>query len=400
VARVARTTSGSTTTSNRASLRASEAARRLEVGGGGPRRRAVAIAVVIAVAAIAVGAAARPVAADEALTAEEERAREESRELFKQGKNAFRAGDYDAARELFQRAWARWDREPLIALALAKAYDRASLIEKAVIYYEHFLRLAPATKDYVQDRELAVARLGQIKDALAARPGILRFKGLPSGAALTVDGKPADVDSAGDLKVAAGTHTVKVTMDKRLPFERAAVSVGPGEVKTIEVVMVAPVDPATLPRDHRWTWRTGASAGAAFVAAGVFGALWFTEYGTYADRFDPATGQPNERTRTEYGVTVKGADGKEKIEPCQIGEKDAAGKYQCQAAADEGNVRRADIASWQRATLIAGGAAALFGVATYAAWLTAPPAESGAANTAIQWRIAPTAYGAALHLAF
>ncbi|MBM4342443.1 MAG: hypothetical protein FJ100_03580 [Deltaproteobacteria bacterium] len=343
-------------------------------------RRALVWWVRLALLCAAVPAVAQ---AQEPLSAEEEKAREESRELFKLGKNAFKAGDYDAARDYFQRAWARYDKEPLIALALAKAFDRAAQLEKARIYYEHFLRLAPMTKDYLQDREQTVARVAAIKDILNSRPGVLKFKGLPSGARLEVDGKPADVDAAGELKVTAGTHSVRVTLEKRLPFERAAVTVGPGEIKDVEVVMVAPVDPATLPRDHTWTWRLGVATAVGVGVTALSGALYWANYGTYADRFDPATGQPLEATRAKYLNSDR--------KPCRIGYIDALTKQQeCAAALAEGTQLKSTVSTWTVVTAAAGGATAMIGIATGLAALAAPvidPSQSGAATSAV--RVAP-----------
>ena len=352
---------------------------------------------------VAAGGSPRIALADDTLTPAEEKAREESREFFKQGKNAFKAGDYDAARDLFQKAWARYDREPLIALALAKAYDRANVPDKALIYYEHFLRLAPLNKDYALDREQTVTRLGQIKDALNARPGILRFKGLPTGALLEVDGRPADVDAAGELKVSVGTHSVKVSMDKRMPFERPAVAVGPGDVKVIEVVMMAPVDPTTLPHDHRLTWRASAAASASLVATGVLAIVWLNKVDDYKARFLD-TGQPNEATRKEYQVpdpsVIPGG-----TRPCGIGQT-INNVQECQAAADEGTARKTSISHWQIATLSAAGVTVAFGILTYMAYLDAPTidATKPAPKPVTTWRLvpqwSPTSTGVSVNLDF
>ncbi|MBI5611152.1 MAG: tetratricopeptide repeat protein, partial [Deltaproteobacteria bacterium] len=307
----------------------------------------------------------------------------------------FKAGDYDAARELFQKAWARYDREPLIALALAKAYDRAGLLEKAQIYYEHFLRLAPPTKEYLNDREQAVQRLAIIKDQLKSRPGILKFKGLPTGARLEVDGKPADVDAAGELKVTAGSHSVRVTMEKRLPFDRPVVAVGPGEVKDIEVVLVAPVDPSTLPRDHKWTWVAGGTAAAGLIATGVFGFLYWQEYDAWSARFD-ANGRPNSTTRAEYS----NAQGK-----CEIGNPYADTALDpCKGATDEGNRRKATTQKYQIGTAVAGGVTALAAIGTVVAFYSAPTLDPSASKPATSLlllpRIGPDGAGLQLALRF
>lgn len=338
-----------------------------------------ATAVIIAIAQLAPAVA---LAGDDAISADEERARQESRELFKQGKNAFKAGDYDAARELFQKAWARYDKEPLIALALAKSCDRANLLEKALIYYEHFLRLAPPDKDYAQDRETTVARVAAIRELLAARPGILRFRGLPTGAELLVDGKPADVDANGQLKVAAGTHNVRVTFEKRLPFERQAIAVGPGETKDVDVVLVAPVDPSTLPRDHKWTWRAGIATSVSLAVAGAVGATYWLKYRDYTSKFNADTGQPTEETQKLY----PNKDGS----PCRPGRTyKPSGEFECAAAVKAGVELKSSVDRWGVATVATGGVTAILGLATAMAALAAPTLETGAAKPAWRWQVAP-----------
>lgn len=331
--------------------------------------------------------------AGEPLSADDAKAREEALEFFKAGRNAFKAGDYDAARELFQKAWARYDREPLIALALAKAYDRAGTLEKAQIYYEHFLRLAPVTKDYLADREQAVARIAVIKEQLKSRPGVLKFKGLPSGALISVDGRPTDVDASGELKVQAGTHAVRVTMDKRVPFERPVIAVGPGEVKEIEVVLVAPVDPSTLPKDHKWTWIAGGTAAAGLVATGVVGFLYWQEYEAWSARFN-SDGLPLASTQNDYPV-----DG----HPCRPGYKLPSGKFECWQAVAEGDQRANTIKKYQIGTAVAGGVTVLAAIATVVAWSTAPPVDASAPPKTT-WIVVPQGYsggaGVSLGLSF
>jgi hypothetical protein len=331
------------------------------------------------------GASVVDAATADPLSADEAKARDEALEFFKAGRNAFKAGDYDAARELFQKAWARYDKEPLIALALAKAYDRAGLLEKAQIYYEHFLRLAPPTKEYLNDREQAVQRLAVIKEQLKSRPGILKFKGLPTGARLEIDSKPADVDAAGELKVIAGNHSVRVTMDRRLPFERPVVAVGPGEVKDIEVVLVAPVDPSTLPRDHKWTWVAGGATAVGLIATGVVGFMYWQEYDAWATRFDSKTGQPTLSTQGEYSSTVNGA----KV-TCSLGflPTGNAGIDPCAGAVAEGTSRNSTIKHWQIGTAVAGGVTALAAIGTVVAFYTAPTVDPGAKHST-SWMIVP-----------
>lgn len=334
--------------------------------------------------------------AGEALSASDEKAREEALELFKQGRNAYKAGDFDAARELFQRAWARWDREPLIAKALAMAYDRAGQLEKAQVYFEHFLRLAPATKDYLADREQAVQRLAALKEQLKARPGILKFRNLPSGARLEVDGKPVGVDAAGELRVPPGSHAIRVTMEMRIPFEQPAIVVGPGEVREVEVVLVAPVDPGTLPRDHTWTWTTAGATTLGLVATGALGFLWWQSYEDYASLVDPVTGQPTKSAMAAYPF---------KGQPCQVGVETTPGSkvFECDAATAAGKAALDDMAPYRIATPVVGGATVVLGILTYMAYVAAPvkdPNRGAAPKTAWVPQVGPGGGGLSWRLEF
>jgi tetratricopeptide (TPR) repeat protein len=299
------------------------------------------------------------------LTTEQAHARDEAIEIFNQGKAAFKAGDYDAAQQLFLKAWGKFDREPLIALALGKAYDRAANMEKAQIYYEAFLRLAPAEKDFAKDREQTVKRLAEVKLVLASRPGVLKFQGLPSGAHLLLDDQPADPDTGGEIKVAAGTHSVRVTMDKRDPFVRPAVSVAAGETKIIDVVLMAPVDPSTLPRDYTLTWVLGSASAAALLTGGLFGILTLERSDAYNQRWP--NGSASKETLAEYGCTIGGT------EPG------------CANAIAEGNNFVKQIEFRRTAMFISLGVGAALGTATIIAAVKAPTTDKSATVSNRPW---------------
>ena len=312
----------------------------------------------------------RPVLAQvPALTVDQARARDEAIEIFNQGKAAYKAGDYDAAQQLFLKAWGKYDREPLIALALAKAYDRAANLDKAQIYYEAFLRLAPTDKEFAKDREATVKRLAEVRASLASRPGVLKFQGMPTGARLSIDEKPADPDTNGEVKVTAGTHVVRVAMDQRLPFERPAVTVGPGETKVIDVVLVAPVDPSTLPHDYTLTWILGSASAAALLTGGVFGILTLERNDAYSKRFDlNSGGYAYDATLKDYGCTVGQPGG-------------------CPGAIAEGQTYVSQIEFRRNAMLISLGVGAALGAGTVIAALNAPVMDrSGSVQTSAWWQ--------------
>ena len=295
------------------------------------------------------------------LGAEETRNREEALELFNQGKIAYKAQDYDAALELFRRAQAKFDKEPLIILALAKTLDQAANQEKALLYYQLFLKVAPVTPAFAKDREATVTRVKLVEEILRSRPGVLRFKGLPSGALLEIDHKATDVDAQGDVKLAAGTYALRVTMERRIPFERQALAVAAGEVKVIEVVLLAPVDPSTLPHDHTWAWVAGGATLAGLAVGAVFGAMMLHENDGYGVRFDSVTGVAKPATLADY----KGSDGK----VCVLGGAD------CPGAKAEGQRLIAAFESDRTWMYVALGSSAALAVTTGVLFLTAPVKE-------------------------
>jgi tetratricopeptide (TPR) repeat protein len=322
------------------------------------------------------------------LTAEESRAREDALELFNQGKLALKAQDYGRALDLFSKAQARFQKEPYIILALAKTLDKAGDLEKAKGYYELFLATAPTTQPaFAKDREATVQRLREIREELAKRPGVLKFKGMPSGAQLELNGKPADVDTKGELKVPAGTYSLRVTVDKRLPFERAAVLVGPGETKEIEVVMLAPVDPSTLPHDYTWTWVAGGASVAALLTGAVFGVLTQQSLDQYSKRFE-SDGNARQVTLDDY--KLKNSDGSLQLKDGQA-QKCFKGTTHCPDAVAEGNGYIKTFESRRTATIASLGTGAALGIVAVVLYLNAPLKDQpGKGATARTWHLLPS----------
>jgi len=334
------------------------------------------LALLVALALTAVPIPGAPLLAQPMqITAEEGRNREEALELFNQGKIAYKAQDYDAALELFRRAQAKYDKEPLIILALAKTLDQATNHEKALLYYQLFLKVAPVTPAFAKDREATVGRIKIVEDILRSRPGVLRFKGLPSGAVLEIDKQPSDVDAQGDVKLAAGTYSVRVTMERRIPFERPAITLTAGELKVIEVVLVAPVDPNTLPHDRTWAWVAGGATVLSLGASAVFGVMALQESDDFGKRFDSSS-RPLPSTLAEY----KDVTG----QPCSYGVKGG-----CPGAEAEGKRRIAAIERDQTWTIVALGAGAALAVTTGVLYLTAPVKDAAPTTPHASWRLAP-----------
>ena len=129
-------------------------------------------------------------------------------EVFKQGRTALKAKDYDAALKFFRKAQAIYEHEPLIIYALAKTLDHAGQMENALRYYQLFIT---ASEPDDRERPLAHKRIKALREALAKRPARLVLKALPAGAAVKLDGKVAQVDPQNALVVKAGTHSVEAS---------------------------------------------------------------------------------------------------------------------------------------------------------------------------------------------
>lgn len=328
---------------------------------------------------------AAPQALAQRHNSDERAARTAALEQFKQGATAYKAGDYDAALKFFRRAQALYGHEPLIILALAKTLDGAKEHDKALKYYQLFLNEAPADDN---DRPKTVARIQAIKALLAAMPATLVLMNLPSAARVSVNGKEHTVDHRSALSLPAGSYDVLVTMKPRLPFELKALTLEPGATREVEVVLLEPVDPSTLPHDHTWTWAAGTATGVAALTAGAFGLKSYFVRGDWADMFDGDTGQAKASAKASFGCTSKQAT-----------------PEKCQALVDEGNRLDDEAKSFQQLAWITGGVALGLGFATAVAYFAAPvQSPAAAAPTAWRWQVgpwlAPGQQGAALTLRF
>ena len=299
--------------------------------------------------------------------------------LFKQGSMALQAKDFDAALKLFRKAQATYEHEPLIILALAKTLDSSGELPKALRYYEIFIKQVNPTDPA---REPTLKRIAALKRQLAARPAQIVLKGLPTGANVTLDGKQVQVDANNTLRVRAGVHRVRVTMGSRIPYARKGMALAAGQVLTLDVVLLDPVDESKLSRDHTWTWVAVGTTAVAALAAGVFAVRGASLRDSYGEIADIETGLITAAAREEYGCKSQKADDC----PALIGEA-----RKRRAAIDDNN-------TLIYATAIAAGA---FGIATLVAYIAAPvkkPVEQGSLQLQPLWD--GTRTGLALTLRF
>jgi tetratricopeptide (TPR) repeat protein len=319
-----------------------------------------------------------------ARTQAQDTARATALELFKQGATAYKAGDYDAALTFFRKAQAIYSHEPLIILALAKTFDRAKESQKARSYYQLFLKEAPADD---KDRSKAEQRIAEITRYLRALPGKLALKNLPSQATVEINGVQRSTDDQGAIGLAAGKYDVSVTLANHVPFERRGIALEAGETREIAIVLLKPVDPSTLPRDHTWTWVSAGATGIALLAASGFAMKAFFAHDEYASLFDLETGNAKRGTREKFGCDPN------------------ASADSCPDAIAEGERLAEETKSSQRWSLIMGGASLGLGIATAAAYFAAPIRPDLHGSTRTTWSTRPWmstsgAMGASVSLRF
>lgn len=287
------------------------------------------------------------------LSPEETEQRSKALEVFKQGKTAYKAGDYVAALKFFRQAQAIYSHEALIILALAKTLDRSGDKERALSYYRLFLEEAPGDDP---DRGETITRIAAIEKELAARPGVLLLAGLPSNAELRIDDKVVGVDHRSAVELPAGSYKVNVRAPERLPFDRQVV-ISPGKETKLEVVLLEPVEWTKLRRNHTWTWVAGAATAASAVTTGVLVVRGSSLRGDFDVLFD-ANGRATATGRKRYGCSPTAT-------------KDA----DCPKLIAEGERLRDAIIVNDRLSYTFAIATGVFAVGTVVAWIAAPVAK-------------------------
>lgn len=291
-------------------------------------------------------------------------------QVFKQGKTAYKAKDYDAALKFFRQAQAIYSHETLIILALAKTLDRAKQLEQAKRYYRLFLKEAPAND---RSRAKTLQRIQAIDRLLAKRPATLVIRNLPTAARLRVNDKDAVPNAKGELSLPPGRYKVHADLQHHYPFDRAGISLKAGERLELPIVLKRIPDPSTLPRDHTWTWVAGTATGVSVLVTGVFALQSFFKRNEFFELAD-AGGAPTEKGRRDYDC-----------EPQNPGDPKPLECPKWEAAVSE---IKADAEGYQTAAAVSGLVAAGLGVATAVAYFAAPVKKGAAPRTSLL--IAPT----------
>ncbi len=201
-----------------------------------------------------------PSAAEPDASAQEiEARRAEAATTFAAGMEAYRRGEFATAAEYFARAQAAYP-DPAPLFNMARSWEAANEIARAIAAYEQYLTVAPTAQDQADVR----ARI----DLLRLRPTEVFLATQPSGAFVFIDGsaEPQPGNTPLVTRLVPGSHTVSFVRDGYTRLERR-IQVAPGERTTIGVLLEADnaarssrADPAILDRRVAIPWATRPSA--------------------------------------------------------------------------------------------------------------------------------------------
>jgi hypothetical protein len=152
-----------------------------------------------------------------------------AREWFTRGEDEYRVGQYQAAAEAWEHAFAL-DPRPRIKYNLAQAYERLGRLEEAVAAYEHYTTNSDPGDPVYPD---AMARLTALRQRVAQTGVVLR--GGPNGGEIFIDGQPWGVTPRPDrIAVSPGTHRIEVRYPEERAF-RASIAVPAGQATEVEI---------------------------------------------------------------------------------------------------------------------------------------------------------------------
>ncbi len=243
-----------------------------------------------------------------------------ARQLYGSGEAKFKAGDYAGALSDFQAADAI-KAAPQAARYIALCQDKLGNYAEAVQSYQRFLADVPAKMQ--AEADAAKQRVAEIQ----AMPGHVHIETAPSGAVVSVDGKPLPALSPTDVDIPPGSHAIHATAEGRDPADQTVtVAFASKQEVTLQlpekapppppVVAVAPVPPPQPappppPREPRSKLPAIITGGLAIAAAGVgtaFGIITLNDKSNFNKDHSESTAESGQNhaliTDMSFGVAI------------------------------------------------------------------------------------------------
>ena len=242
--------------------------------------------------------------------AQDAAAKQKAARLLDQGVGKYESGDYNAALDKFQAAYAAFP-SPKILLNLGEALRKLGRDVEAADAYSRYLSETPAGEIREEKRKLAQDGLAELQPRL----GRLRIDAPQPGAQLTLDGKAFKPPADRPAWVLPGSHSIGAQAPAFEP-KTMWVEVHAGEEKHVAVALEmagapteksqkpveptptpVPVTPANPPTSdlgtqtsHNgrvWTWVAAGAAGAMLVVGILEGSAASSDYDEYKTTRDP-----------------------------------------------------------------------------------------------------------------
>lgn len=161
-----------------------------------------------------------------------------ARELYTQGQQLFRQGDFQTAQRSFEEAY-RAVPNPVVLLSIAECQVRNEDFAAAVVTLRQYLSEKPTAPDRAQV-ESQIANL-------EAKPGSVSIESAPAGAVIWVDGENTGYLTPNEISVRAGKHTISLSAPGYTSLEES-VDVAIGSRQRLSLTLAAePVAPVEEP---------------------------------------------------------------------------------------------------------------------------------------------------------
>jgi tetratricopeptide (TPR) repeat protein len=155
-----------------------------------------------------------------------------ARELYTQGQQLFRQGDFTNAQRSFEDAY-RAVPNPVVLLSIAECQVRAEEYGNALATLRQYLKEKPNAPDRAQVES-------QISN-LEAKPGSVSIESTPPGAVIWVDGENTGYLTPNEISIRAGSHAISLTASGYESTEKQVdVAIGSRQRLSLTLTPLAP----------------------------------------------------------------------------------------------------------------------------------------------------------------
>lgn len=232
-------------------------------------------------------------------------AKARARELYAQGQQLFRNGEFGAAQRAFEDAY-RAVPNPVVLLSVAECQVRIEDYAGALASLKQYLAERPNAPDRTQV-ESQIANL-------EAKPGFVAIESVPTGAAIALDGADTGQTTPSELPLRAGPHTIALSAPGHQPMQqqvevtigtrqRLTLTLTPEQAAEPEPEPVAETAPTGARRGRRHAgigvWTTLGIAGAAAITGTALGVGALKKDQQYKDSLADGTGDKSIKTKGE-----------------------------------------------------------------------------------------------------